>query len=436
MISKAFNSSDLEYLTKPELHQHIGKIFTPGDYVVACRTIHPHWFEGTDKTNYFQNQYLDFSTYDRESENPFVDHGFYQVFWDNPVWYKPYPVFLEEDTTTQIPCALFEIVIPLQAHATLDRERVEYYKHEMTYSGLIPTVLVLSMIDDRKLCTSPRIRDNPYPKKIRKYDHLAVATSFIIDGHHKMAAAAELNLPVHVLQYIHTNPYGKSEYHGWVRPEILEKIITLTSPSRLSDTPVVYVPDNSTEIPIIKLFQLPGSLSMLHDPEKFAESLQARLYSLYTIVWNEDKKDLTTREVDLSFFVKHLMIDGVNCYVWPTEWKLFYLIRPMGYAITPQAIADGLFPGENPKLPEYERDYYVPGCDPVPIGGQQCSIRGRGRLERRSFGPSLVGTRVNTGDDDEQLRSTRGTQHQRGSERGGRGPRGYSRGSYSRGGLW
>ena len=43
----------------------------------------------------------------------------------------------------------------------------------------------------------------------RKYAYQVVVTHIIIDGHHKLAAAAKLDRPVKVLGFFHSHPFQK-----------------------------------------------------------------------------------------------------------------------------------------------------------------------------------------------------------------------------------
>jgi len=68
----------------------------------------------------------------------------------------------------------------------------------------IPTVLTLGYIDTRKEYWLYRRTKMNYTSK---YDGFSIAVHFIVDGHHKMAAAAQLHHPINILSYFVLSPY-------------------------------------------------------------------------------------------------------------------------------------------------------------------------------------------------------------------------------------
>jgi len=216
-ISKALNTADLTYLCNMDVINHISRIFDRGYYSVAFRTIHPHWFEGSDNSNYFNAQHYLFGN--RSVRECPLDGGFYQCFWKDPSWTVERPLIGWKEKSgigiAPVPVGMFEMIVPLQLKKNLDRSRIEYYK-ESIMKGNIPTVLALGFVDDRKT-VSFADRLNHIPKMYPKYDHLCTIVSWIIDGHHKMAAAAEVNSPIRFLQYIRHNPYKRRRIRNRVR---------------------------------------------------------------------------------------------------------------------------------------------------------------------------------------------------------------------------
>jgi len=71
----------------------------------------------------------------------------------------------------------------------------------------IPTVLTLGVIDCRANPWQYRKRRMNY---FSKYNKLAVASHFIIDGHHKLDVAAMLHHPVNILSFFVVTPYNRS----------------------------------------------------------------------------------------------------------------------------------------------------------------------------------------------------------------------------------
>jgi hypothetical protein len=86
---------------------------------------------------------------------------------------------------------LTQIVMPLQDPATLDKDRIEFWKSKMR-AGRPLTAFAVSVLDKQ----SPAIKrgDEDYP-----YDGQMLLTHCLLDGHHRVQAASESNSPVRIL---------------------------------------------------------------------------------------------------------------------------------------------------------------------------------------------------------------------------------------------
>ncbi len=88
------------------------------------------------------------------------------------------------------------IIVPLHDPATLDRARIDYWRHQHERGAQL-TALAVSVIDDQAPACGVRPGPSPYP-----YAEQLLFTSCLLDGHHRMQAAAELGVPVRILSLL------------------------------------------------------------------------------------------------------------------------------------------------------------------------------------------------------------------------------------------
>ena len=88
----------------------------------------------------------------------------------------------------------FEFALPLNPTHWLDKDRLAYYTH-LFENGHQPIALAISVLDVR----GPAASEN---------EHHCLA-HFLLDGHHKVYAAAQLNKPLRLLSFVSLD-YGAS----------------------------------------------------------------------------------------------------------------------------------------------------------------------------------------------------------------------------------
>jgi hypothetical protein len=96
----------------------------------------------------------------------------------------PYPARITKTLLTQI-------VMPFQDPATLNKDRVEFWKSKMR-AGRPLTAFAVSVLD--KQSPARRRGDEDYP-----YDGQLLLTHCLLDGHHRVQAAFESDAPVRIL---------------------------------------------------------------------------------------------------------------------------------------------------------------------------------------------------------------------------------------------
>jgi hypothetical protein len=86
------------------------------------------------------------------------------------------------------------VVMPLHEPSQLSRERVEYWKRQQI-AGAGLTAFAVSVIDNQAPAMSSA--DSTYP-----YEEQFLLTNCLLDGHHRIQAAAELGVPVRILSLL------------------------------------------------------------------------------------------------------------------------------------------------------------------------------------------------------------------------------------------
>jgi hypothetical protein len=86
------------------------------------------------------------------------------------------------------------VLMPLQDLSQLDRGRIEFWKRQSSLGASL-TALAVSVVDDQEPADQPP--DNSY-----KYKEQFLFTSCLLDGHHRVQAAAELGAPARILSLV------------------------------------------------------------------------------------------------------------------------------------------------------------------------------------------------------------------------------------------
>jgi hypothetical protein len=86
------------------------------------------------------------------------------------------------------------VVMPLHEPSQLNRERIEYWKRQQN-AGMNLTALAVSVLDNQEPAMSPV--DHTYA-----YEEQFLLTNCVLDGHHRIQAAAESGAPVRILSLL------------------------------------------------------------------------------------------------------------------------------------------------------------------------------------------------------------------------------------------
>lgn len=104
---------------------------------------------------------------------------------------------------------LFEFFIPLYQLEFLNEERIEYYRNQIR-SGAKPTAVALSVVDVKE---SMIYDEQPEDKIICHWSF----ANYLLDGHHKIAAAALERKPITLVSFI-------AKDHSWLVTDRLTEI--------------------------------------------------------------------------------------------------------------------------------------------------------------------------------------------------------------------
>jgi hypothetical protein len=111
-------------------------------------------------------------------------------FWGLPE-YPATPYYRTYETSVDANSHLYEFVVPMVPPSWNDADRVREYAHRLVASAK-PTAVALSVLDVRQ----PADAEGP-----DYYCHWLL-THFLLDGHHKLQAAAESTSPVRLLSLL------------------------------------------------------------------------------------------------------------------------------------------------------------------------------------------------------------------------------------------
>ena len=163
------NLSELLPVTESE-----DKIY--GEYEALLLEINPYLTRFNDAGDYFKEEQSKLWSY-RDDIDP-VEKAYYRG----------------TDFRISEKAKLFEFFIPLYQPEQLNQERVEYYRQQIR-QGMKPTAIALSVIDDKEaVCYDEDPEDGIV-------EHWSFA-NYILDGHHKMYAAALEHKPIILISFV------------------------------------------------------------------------------------------------------------------------------------------------------------------------------------------------------------------------------------------
>ncbi|WP_082518763.1 hypothetical protein [Leifsonia sp. Leaf336] len=184
-----------------DIIQSFGSLLPIGDYLPLLLEVRPQLVAPTDERDYFTHEQVD--TWGVDS------------FWglpENPrsFYYRTFETEVDPNEH------LYEFIVPMVPPGWNDQHRVSYYL-DLMRGGTVPTAVALSTLDICQPATDV--------ESIDYYAHWGL-THFLLDGHHKVQAAAELGVPLRLLAFVSLDD-------SLARPEEVARVPELLSrPSR------------------------------------------------------------------------------------------------------------------------------------------------------------------------------------------------------------
>jgi hypothetical protein len=174
---------------RPEATDVLAALMPAGDYRILLLRLRPHLVLPGGAEDYFSNEQVE----NEVGADP---------FWGLP-HHPKVPYYRIEGrsgmplpSTRAEPGRGFEFLVPMFPETFLDRDRSEFYDAAFA-EGRMPTAVALSVLDVKGPATGG-------------IDHWCLA-HYVVDGHHKVAAAARAGAPLGLLAFVATRK-GTSSY--------------------------------------------------------------------------------------------------------------------------------------------------------------------------------------------------------------------------------
>jgi hypothetical protein len=156
----------------PEVISAVSMLVQPGNYLPLLLNVHPSLVLPSGPDDYFALEQ--------------VEHRGFDSFWglpENPhtPYYRGAQWRVDKNET------MFEFVVPMVPPTWNDAGRISHYEDQFK-TGVSPTVLALSILDHTQPFDSTQAHSG--------------LIHFVLDGHHKLEAAAQLGRPVSVLAFV------------------------------------------------------------------------------------------------------------------------------------------------------------------------------------------------------------------------------------------
>lgn len=161
--------------------EKVAEIIPNGKYKVILLKVYPKLVELGANNDYFANEEIKLWGID----------GFWGLPHNPKIRY-----YRGTDQSIKTDEKVFEFIIPIFPQTWLDKDRIDFYKRQFDQSKT-PTAISLSVLDIK----APAVWTND--KKPEFTGHWCLA-HYILDGHHKISAAAEMSKPLNLICFLAT----------------------------------------------------------------------------------------------------------------------------------------------------------------------------------------------------------------------------------------
>lgn len=149
-------------------------LLPPGHYMATLMQLRPRWVQPGDAHDFFAQEVRQFWGYPATLDNQLP-------YYRSPGWRQPSTVTYASGVTEAAPDLGVCVLIPTQPDEALRPERVAHYAQRMA-EGERPTLLSLHVCEERGGNSSVVSRPT--------LGNLALSMHHVLDGHHKLRAAA------------------------------------------------------------------------------------------------------------------------------------------------------------------------------------------------------------------------------------------------------
>jgi hypothetical protein len=186
-------------LLDDDLVRTAGSLLPTGDYAVVDFNIEPSLTGPCQPDDYFSHESLDLfgmPTNQGVPDNPRIP------YWRAgsrvlPPGTGAWPAREGPRPRPTNPKYFFQFVVPLEPPQYLDPDRIEHYQR-LLESGAQPAAFGVSVLDVRAPAVTPGGKDEA---TYEYAEHWCLAT-YLLDGHHKVEAAARSHRPVRLLTFV------------------------------------------------------------------------------------------------------------------------------------------------------------------------------------------------------------------------------------------
>ncbi len=185
----SLNNGTIE-LTK-ELIRELGKIIPNGNYLVLKTTIKPEIVSNDSDNNYFKKEQKETWRDDFREESLTPEESESNNYYREPLEDFGEMQYDHKD-------AFFNFFVPLYNTNELNRSRIDFYKSKLSI-GQKPTIVSVGVLDVKTSETYPMINGEVVNPEFGTHWCLA---NYVIDGHHKLKAASELNEEIGLITFV------------------------------------------------------------------------------------------------------------------------------------------------------------------------------------------------------------------------------------------
>jgi hypothetical protein len=188
-LIESLNDGNLE-LTKSTVSE-LSKIIPNGNYLVLNSTIKPEIVTSESDNNYFKKEQREAWRDDFDEESLKPEETEYNNYYREPLEDFGKMKYDHKE-------AFFNFFVPLYKTNELNESRVEFYKEKIS-KGEKPIVVSIGVLDVKTSEEYPLINGEEVNPDFGTHWCLA---NYVIDGHHKIKAASELNQEIGLITFV------------------------------------------------------------------------------------------------------------------------------------------------------------------------------------------------------------------------------------------